>query len=351
MSPAVWMLLAGCQEPFAVDRHDLVGFRIAAVSAPPGAAGAEIEPLAAFVVDDHLWSPEPLDLAWYWVPTGDDDAVRALDPLSEAAGAGPSPTLTVPVDQRRLVLIARRDRDELRAFVDLPEGAPVLPRFGQALSLGELPLRIDSLEGPELLRDARLELDEEPAAFVAPGRFARLSLVGVPEDLLVRWMATAGTFFELEPTVADWAPGDVRLDDDELDAEPTALDPGPVSVIALQLAGTGEARFTAGEIWVGEPGPGLWVGGRWLPTSDEVLPNPGVAVRGTLQADDDSPTGVRLDGPTQEPLAGVTDWGTPALSCLVSRDGPFDPNWLLTQICGRDGVVGHEVAVVPDGTP
>lgn len=330
-----------------MDRHDLVGFRVAAVSAPPASSGAEIEPRAAVIVDDRPWSERPLDLAWYWVPTGDDDAVRAIDPLTEAAGAGPIPTLTVPASDRRLVLVARRDGDERRAFLDLPEEA-TLPALG-GIDLASLPLRLEGLEGPELSLAARRELTPTPAPVVPVGGLARLTLrTGEGPEPVVRWMATAGTFLELERTVTDWAPAELRLDEDELEEPPEPLPPGAVTVVALALGEVGEAAFVAADLHVGEPGPGLWVAGRWLPTDGPVSHAAGEGVRGTLEADDDSPVGLVLRGGRAEAVGPATDWGTPALGCLVSRDGPFDPEWMLTQICGRDGVIGREVVVLPE---
>ena len=36
-----------------------------------------------------------------------------------------------------------------------------------------------------------------------------------PRFAVVRWMATGGSFFELDLTTTDWAAGEVQLDDDE----------------------------------------------------------------------------------------------------------------------------------------
>jgi hypothetical protein len=141
------------------------------------------------------------------------------------------------------------------------------------------------------------------------------------------------------------------LDDDELDGAPTALPAGTVTIVALALGSPGEADFHATEVHVGDTGPGLWVADRWLPTDVVVAPDPDDAVTGTLTADDDSPVGFTLTGAVVVPASSVADWGTEALPCSPAVSGPFDPAWLLAQICGRDALAGAMVSVVPGGGP
>lgn len=284
------LLLAACQEPFGADRHDLVGFRIAAVSVPPAAPGDEVVPRAAVVVDGRAWSPSPIDLAWYWVD--DTDEIEAIDPLTVADAAGPSPLLTVP-DRPILAVVARRGSEDRRAFVEVaPPPATIAAPTAFAL---------------------------DPGPTVEPGETVRLR---ADTDGLVRWMATAGTFTEIDEQTADWR----------------SRDPGPVTVVALALGEPGEATFAATDLHVGDPGPGLWVGQRWLPT--DVALEPGEHVRGTLAADDASPCGLRLTAP--EVVPGPED---AAYDCLVPLDGTFDPGWLLEQRCGRDALAGDDVVV------
>lgn len=347
----MWIaVLLACQEPFSVDRHDLVGFRIAAVTAEPTASGSILRPSAAIIVDGRPWAARPADLSWYWVE--DADAVTQLDPLSEAAGVGPDPELERPADERALALIARHDGEEARAILEVPGPPATLPSLSR-LQRGTLELALDTVGGPQLTLEARRALQPDEQAQLEPGGFVRLSaeLQGEAQGTLIRWMATAGTFLELDAHTTDWAAGQVQLDEDELAAPPEPLAPGHVTVIALLLGPPGEARFHATELAVGPPGDGLWVEGRWLPTDAPIAWSPGDAVRGTLIADDASPVGLRLIDAQPEPADAVTDWGTPTLACLVSRDGPFDPGWLLTQICGRDGADGRSVVVVPGSEP
>jgi hypothetical protein len=290
----MWVLLAACLEPFGADRHDLVGFRIAAVSVPPAEEGDLVVPRAAVVVDGRAWSDRPVDLAWYWVDDPDD--VVAIDPLTLADAAGASPLLTVP-DRPILAVVARRGSEDRRAFLELAR--------------------------PPATITAPTALHVDPAT-VEPGGTARIE---AETDGLVRWMATGGTFTEVDAQTTDW----------------TADGDGPVTVLALALGEPGEATFAATEVHVGEPGPGLWVAGRWLPTDVPVPAASGDTVRGTLLADDASPVGVRLTSAVLEP--DPTDFGTAGLECLVPREGPFDPAWLLEQVCGRDALVDASVVV------
>jgi hypothetical protein len=145
-------------------------------------------------------------------------------------------------------------------------------------------------------------------------------------------MSTAGTFSELAPLVAEWT-ADVEVEQS-------------VTLLALLLGEKGGTTWRAREIHVEPPGPGLWLGQRWLPTDVEVDVAEGDAVRGTLVPDARSPIGVVMIGPTVVSQSGI-DWGTTDLSCAAPVDGPFDPTWLLRQICGRDDVVDRQLAVLP----
>src|SRR5690606_29664438 len=117
------------------------------------------------------------------------------------------------------------------------------------------------------------------------------------------------------------------------------LEPGWVTVVGLSL---GEApAWTAIDLPVGEPGPGAWVGGRFLPADTPVEGD----VLVTLLADDASPTGLRLADP--EPL-GEAGWGTDALPCAAPVDGPFDPRWLFEGRCTRADVAGARVGLRTD---
>lgn len=339
-----WTVWSACQEPFDNDRHDLVGFRIAAVSVAPAAAGEPVYPRAAVIVDGRSWAADPAELTWFWVDVPED--VARLDPLSPADAVGPEPTLTVPEGRAVLGLVARSGDREARAFTEISAATPTFDGPSGFTVLG-LPLAIAELEGPELLLEARRRLEEEPTDRVEPGGFVRLT-AGVEGDPLVHWMATGGTFFELDRHTTDWAAGDLRLDEDEIDDGRSPLEPGWVTVIGLALGAPGETRFRATELAVGDPGPGVWTHGRFVPTESPVSFVEGEVLRGTLVADDSSPCGLRLTGVTVERETAGADPGTLALPCLVPRNGAFDPGWLLGQVCGRSDLDGATVVISPD---
>ncbi|MEQ1566496.1 MAG: hypothetical protein ABMA64_12715 [Myxococcota bacterium] len=338
----MWSLLA-CQAPFGADRHDLVDFRVAALTAPPALAGDAISPRVALIVDGHPWSDRDIDLLWYWVDGPDD--VEGIDPTWEIAGTGPAPMLVVPRDQRALGLLARDGDRELRAYFALAEPPDKVDPPAR-IEVATLPLALEAVEGPELLLDARRGLSATPADGVPVGGFARFT-AEVDGDPLVRWMATAGTFFELDRAAADWAAGDLLLDEDEIDDGRAALPAGAVTVLALALGEPGQTAFRATDLYVGPAPDGVWVEGRFVPTDGPVAFGPGEVLRGTFTADDTSPTGVRLVDAAAEPGSDVFAWGTPWLACAVNLDGPFDPNWLLAGVCTRPGIEGIEVVVIP----
>ncbi len=301
--------LAACQEPFAEDRHDLSGFRIAAVEVAVSDEGTVLEPRAAIVVDGRPWAARPATLDWYQV--ADIDAVEAIEPETPIDATGPTPTLPVRADLPVLALVARHDGREERGFavMDPPADAGAFLAVFATRPSGEI---VDS---------------------VAVGEVVRLTADVGPPRGVVRWMATAGTFSELAPLVAEWTV-DVEVE-------------RPVTILALLLGEKGGTRWHAREIHLGNPGPGLWIRQRWLPTDVAVEVAEGGAVTGTLVADVSSPQGVRLADARVVPAAEVV-YGTAALPCVVPVDGPFDPDWLLGQLCGRDDLAGHRVTVLPE---
>src|SRR5690606_10026619 len=130
----------------------------------------------------------------------------------------------------------------------------------------------------------------------------------------------------------------LRFDDDAI-VEREPLDPGFVTVLGLALGAT--PAWAAIDLPVGEPGPGAWVRGRFLPAETPVHG----AVRATLVADDGSPTGLRLVD--VDPRDGE-DWDTDAVPCDAPVDGPFDPVWLFDGRCTRAAVAGARVGLRAD---
>lgn len=313
----VLVALLGCQEPFGYDRHDLRGFRIAALTAPR--MDGTLRPRAALVVDGRLWSDEPVSLDWGWVDEPDD--AWSLDTF---VASGPSPVL--PERAGHLALRARWDGQEARAVLAPDDRPAVQPLVG----FGSL-----TVDDTELDRETRLTWSDAPADTVQPGAFGRLTVTGVPADTRARFMATGGTFLELDPTRADWVAGELALEDEEVLRGPE-LQTGPVSVLVLLLDGA--TGFAARDLFVGGVPAGSWVDGRFLPGG---LDEPYL---GTLVADDASPTGLAVQGASPDDGTG---WDAGSLGC-TDVSGPFRPSWLLDQRCTRSDLVGRTVYVEPD---
>lgn len=339
----MWFVLAGCQEPFDTDRHDLVGFRLAAVEAPAVASGAPFVARAAVIVDGRAWAETPAALSWSFVP--DEDA--ALGPLTPVA-TGADPVLRAPADARTLVVEAVHGSAVARAFLTLAS-PPATLAAPTGLAAGTVDLPAIPV-GPELARDARAALVPGEGRAVDPRGWLRLRVTGT--DARTRFMATAGTFLELDATTTDWAASDgLVLDEDELDAPGTPTPEGVVTGIALSLTGGGETAFLATEWFVGDAPEGTWLGARFVPSVGLPPVPEGLGVRTTLREDPDAPSGFRLEGGAAVSPALVSDFGTPALPCDPLVDGPLDPDWFLTQRCTPTGADGLEVVVVPSPPP
>ncbi len=341
--PALGLYLAACQVPYGTPRQALVGDRVAAITLHAESDGWR--PAAWQIENGHGWTDEPPDLAWSWVgPSDDVDALTQAD----AVATGPWPLLNAPDTNPplRLALVARFPSGfEERAVLDVPGAAA--DELG-AITLAVLPERpLEDATEEQLNLEARVAEVAQDGAFVPEQTWARLSVdTSVhPAPHRLRWMATAGTFLELNATQTDWAPSTLVLDD--LDVEESApLAPGTVTVLALGLDGTGANAARALDLWVGPPGTGVRLEGRFLPTDAPV--EPGLA-SGRLEPDDDSPTGLRWVDVTPAVLDTSDDpYGTRALSCAGPTDGPFDPSWLFDGRCTRNDVAGAVVVgVVP----
>jgi hypothetical protein len=341
---ALLVLVAACQEPFGTDRHDLRGLRVAALAVDT--TGPSPVGRVAVVVEGRPWSDDPVVLRWRWVADASASAVAELDPAGPSDAEGPAPVLPpTPADAEGLVLLAAHGEEVYRAVLPtpLPDSAPLDPG---PIAARSLPWTVQAVSGEALAVEARRETAAgETVDHVPLGGFARLT-VPAPDDAVIRWMHTApgGTFLELDPTVTDWAAGEVVLDDDELE-EAEAGPEGPRTLLALALSPTedGANGWSTRDLFVGPPPPGLWTpSGRFLPAESAPPPGPILA---TLARDDASPTGLRLDDVA--PAAPDDPDGTEALPCRDPVSGPFDPDWLLAQRCTRADVVGARVRVVP----
>lgn len=348
------MLLA-CQDPFAVDRHDLVGFRIAAIEAEP--VESTTEPRAwdvrlAVVVDGRPFADEQPLLSWFWLE--DPVELEAADALSEPDGVGPAPSLTAPEGQSVLGLLARYGDEEQRSFLVLDDTAAAPSAAGarpERVRARAVDLPVDTLDPETSAVEARRNLPVgSDSTSVVSGEALRLDAPGVPNTERVRWMATAGTFLELDGATTDWFASDLTLDEGEVE-ERADLPEQVVTFLALST-GSHRSRFAATDRIVSaeEPPDHTQVHGRLLYGAD--LDRPAYA---TLVADDLAPSGLALVDPTPiDPVPRdlqeleLFDPGTTALPCFEPVFGPFDPNWLLELLCPRAPLDGARVLVVPD---
>ncbi|MEN0067470.1 MAG: hypothetical protein AAGA48_35390 [Myxococcota bacterium] len=342
----LWLSLIGCQEPFDADRHDLRGFRIAAISVAPAGPGEPVQVRLAAVVEGRPWSTEPIRAQWGFV----EEPEAASEPLIEPEAEGPVPTSLVRPDKDHpgwLALQAEVDGATQAVVVRVPPAAvPATELSG--LSMASLPYRIASVEPDALQLNARKDqAGGDERRRIAPGGFARFSIVAPPERPgTIRWMGTGGSFFELDPVTTDWVAGDLRLDDDELEGSRDPEAAGPVTIVSLWLADEDDGTaFRADDLWIGEPPPGLFTKGRFVPAES---PPSASWIRGRLEADETSPTGVRLvdavalDGPPEA-------FSTASWACAAEVDGAFDPTWLLEQRCAVADIDGQiaEIEVDP----
>jgi len=344
-------LLLACQEPFPVDRHDLVGFRIAAIEVEPTEDDTWVPRLAAVVDGKPYADGQPL-LAWYWLEQAED--LDGIDALSEPDAVGPAPELELEPNRPVLALLARFGSEEQRSFVRLDEAARDPLAAGtrpERIRARSVPLEVDTLDEDSSSLEARRGLAPGDEVTTVPsGRALRLDALGVPGAGQVRWMATAGTFLELDGATTDWLASDLTLDDGEVETRADLTDQ-VVTFVGLSV-GSGRARFAATDRIVTEENLAahVWVEGRLLFGVD--LDGPAYV---TLQVDDLSPSGLTFVGPepVDPPPADLEaleelDPGTSALSCFEPVDGPFDPNWLLELRCPRRELDGARVLVVPD---
>lgn len=334
--------LAACQVPYGTPRQALVDDRVATLVLHPEQDGWRVA--AWTMVAGRTWSDAPPELAWSWV-----DEPEALDGATPFA-TGPWPLVRPPAGPTApwLGLVTTFPSGFVERTVTRVPHAPLAPPAG--ITLGVLPDRpLDDATEDVLLVDARLAETAEPASFVPEGTWARLeALPGQgPAPSRLRWMGTAGTFLELDTTRTDWAPSALLLDDLDVEgSEP--LTPGAVTFLALALDEAGGNAVASRDVWVGPPPTGVTLAGRFVPTDAAVGPG---TVRGTLVADDASPTGIALVGAEDVVLDEEVDgdaWGTASLGCAGPTSGPFDPSWLFDGRCVRGDLVGATVVGVAE---
>ncbi len=348
--------LTGCQEPFDRDRHDLVGLRIAAVTAEVD--DDHVAPRIALVVDGRPWSRTAANVDWFWIEEPGESVDRASGSLG--VGFGPAPSLALPddgadddasdaTDGARLAVLVELDGQVRRAELVVSGLEATTRRSPVELRTQVVPLDVESVDGASMGLEERRELQARSARTVDPGGFARFDVTadGGEAGLQTRFMATrhaaAGTFFELDATTTDWVAGELVLDDDEVETREVGPT-GALTVLGLAI-GEGRSGLGVADFFVGDVPDGVWTHGRFLST-DQAAPD-AEALRGTLVADDDAPTGLGLvDLRPEAPSDPVFD--ASQLPCTNVVGDAFDPTWLLEQRCVRDDLLGIEVRIHPD---
>src|SRR5690606_11575136 len=94
--------------------------------------------------------------------------------------------------------------------------------------------------------------ETEAVDTIRPSTWLRLqtSIQDASAATRTRWMATAGTFLELDSHTTDWVSADLVLDDLETESvEPLA--PGPITVVALANDRAGHNDVRAHDLYVG----------------------------------------------------------------------------------------------------
>jgi hypothetical protein len=332
--------LTGCQEPFDRDRTDLVGLRVASVTAD--VREGSVRPRVALIVDGKPWSDAAASIDWFWI----DRPGEAVDRVSGSLGVGfgPAPTIPLPEgdDAQRLAVVVALDGEERRAEIAV---SPSRRRVDVGLETGALALDVQSVADDDLPLDARRALDAQSAHAVEPGGFARFAVAGAP-DLQARFMGTrhsgAGTFFALDDTTTDWVAGDLLVDEGVIESRAVGPE-GPVSILGLAL-GADRSGLAVADFWVGDVPIGVWSNGRFLPTD---APVEAAEVWGTLSDDDDAPSGLALvDVEATSPDDPSFDAAD--LPCVATTGPVFDPNWLLDHRCLRSDLMGERVRVRVD---
>jgi hypothetical protein len=200
----------GCAPAFD-DRHDLLGFRIAAVGVVDGEASAA-------VWSGALFHEEPVTLDW----TADGES------LGQGWG------IAVPDGTGELGLVATA-----------PDGTIREARVGVGITPAELVFeRASVLVGDDISIEARAALEETPSDGAAPeGEALRIRLVD-PEGEQTRWMVAGGasTLLELDAVTADVLPQRLEFDDGEVVGRET-VPAGFQHILALRIDGDGGNRW------------------------------------------------------------------------------------------------------------
>ena len=299
-------VVCGCAPTFD-DRHDLLGFRIAAVGVVDGEASAAVWSGSVFHAESVTlhWSAdgEPLGLGWgVPVPPGTGElGLRVVAP----------------------------DGQERTARVSVSDGIGPLAFERTLVSVGD-----------DVSIDGRSALEERPlAGSASDGEAVRIRLVD-PGGTSTRWMVGSGatTLLELDSDTVDVLPDRLTFDDGEVVGRvPAEVD--VAHVLALRMDGAGGNRW----VWVDAPIAG----------DHSVFRSDGWVLEGAV----DVSTGllaVTLDGleaggvgalGDPEPVLDLEQHDPPA--CAPSGQ-PFSLDWLANGRCSVSETRGRRVVVAVD---
>ncbi len=299
-SSPLLLLLCACQGPFAEDRHDLVGFRIAGVGVADGVARA------AVWSGEGPWHTESPTLSW------------SLDGVLLGEGFD----VAVPGEGELALTATSATGEERTAVVDVRES-------GGALSVSRQAVVIDG----KTLEERRAVEGVSIDTAAATGEGVRLTLATLDDDETARWMSAGGTVMEVETDAADFLAEDIVLDDGELISRTDAGD-GRYALLALVIDGLGGNRWLWVDAAVGGDDILLRHEGR-LVAADAVA-EPGL-IAATLV--EDPVSGVALAD-----VAPVTDTSEQdALPCFPTA--PASLSWISEGRCGLSEVLGARVVL------
>ncbi|MEL6345156.1 MAG: hypothetical protein AAFV53_18760 [Myxococcota bacterium] len=306
MRIALLFLVLGCQEPFDTDRHDLRGFRIAAIGVDDGLARA------AVWSGDGPWHEASPTLVW------------SLD--GAPLGEGFDVTVTAG---GLLELDATAPDGQTRSATVTVQSAPF-----SALSVSRGALVI----GEDLSLDGRRSLSADPVDVTAPsGSAMRLTLSGVGADQSARWMTAGGTILEVETDAADFFAEEIRFDDGEIEVR-APVDDGLYPGLALVVDGEGDNSWLWFDAAVGvdTTAPFAHHRGRLMPSDDSVGAG---LIAATLE--EDAISGVRLSDVQVVEDAQQQD----ELECIPDGAETFEIAWIAEGRCPRPDVLGARVVL------
>ena len=333
----IFWLLTACQDPFPEGRRDLFSFRIVGISASTVTTdGQEFVAARALIAGDGGLS-HPFAPLLEWEICG--AAATGSAPVVPVAG-WPCGIRLVATEQDGAGL-AGDGQEEAVLWL---EAAPILPEMTKI-----------QREATDLaLKDALLPADERRQegadAPVTPGGAVELTALIAGADggdgagaYTSRWMATGGTFRELDRHAADWFAGSITIDDEEIESS-SALQAGIWTAVDLVIDGQGGNAWRIVDMGV-DAGPALASGDRLLPL-DAAAGGAG-SFLATFTAVDTAGDAAGAGGPgfLLSDLEPITDLsGAPAI-CGKPAGTPLDPGWLAEGDCGTAELDGQRVLI------